>query len=298
MNQMQEYHVETLYVDIFYGDKMPKILFVLSFILTTVFAQTDKEVKEKLEKMKSELGDTYKYSTHEKYFCVATDCGDKDLKRCLGTISNVRSSLLKFFVEKEPDKPLMVYLFKDEDSYNAYCKDVLGHEPTTPYGFFLPSSRKLVMNIGTGTGTLAHELVHPFLETDFPGVPAWFNEGFASLHEQSSFDENGECKGLVNWRLPGLQDALKKSKCPKLEDVMNDDADAFYQKNSGVKYALSRYFCFYLQEKGKLEDFYKEYRDGFKKDKSGKKALEKVMDQELEDVERDLHAWSLKLKYR
>ena len=40
------------------------------------------------------------------------------------------------------------------------------------------------MNIGPGPGTLSHELVHPYMEANFPNVPAWFNEGLASLYEQ------------------------------------------------------------------------------------------------------------------
>ena len=32
---------------------------------------------------------------------------------------------------------------------------------------------------------LVHEMVHPFMDADFPACPAWFNEGLASLYEQS-----------------------------------------------------------------------------------------------------------------
>ena len=37
------------------------------------------------------------------------------------------------------------------------------------------------MNIGTGGGTLVHELTHSLIAFDFPHVPDWFNEGLASL---------------------------------------------------------------------------------------------------------------------
>ena len=39
------------------------------------------------------------------------------------------------------------------------------------------------MNSATALGTLSHELVHPYMETNFPNVPSWFNEGLASLYE-------------------------------------------------------------------------------------------------------------------
>ena len=33
------------------------------------------------------------------------------------------------------------------------------------------------MNISTGGGTLVHEIVHPFIEANFPACPPWLNEG-------------------------------------------------------------------------------------------------------------------------
>ena len=71
------------------------------------------------------------------------------------------------------------------------------------FGFYMSGERKMVMNIATGTGTLAHELVHPLLAEDFPNVSSWFNEGFASLYEQSG-SRGSRMMGFVNWRLPGL----------------------------------------------------------------------------------------------
>jgi len=45
-----------------------------------------------------------------------------------------------------------------------------------------------------------HEIVHPFMAANFPDCPAWFNEGLASLYEQSS-ERDGKIIGLTNWRL-------------------------------------------------------------------------------------------------
>jgi len=52
-----------------------------------------------------------------------------------------------------------------------------------------------------------HEMTHALIEFDFPKVPCWFNEGFASLFEQCS-TAGGKIRGLVNWRLPLLQRAI------------------------------------------------------------------------------------------
>ena len=63
------------------------------------------------------------------------------------------------------------------------------------------------MNIATGGGTLVHELVHPYVEADFPGAPPWLNEGLGSLFEQSD-ERDGYIVGLTNWRLPAPRTTL------------------------------------------------------------------------------------------
>ena len=72
-----------------------------------------------------------------------------------------------------------------------------------------------MLNLGTGTGTLLHELTHALADFDVPDMPDWLNEGLASLHEQCRFrnDEQGPwIEGLVNWRLDALQAVVRQSR--------------------------------------------------------------------------------------
>ena len=81
------------------------------------------------------------------------------------------------------------------------------------------------MNLSTGTGTLVHELTHALVDFDFPAVPAWFNEGLASLHEQCRFrsDRRGPwIEGLVNWRLPALKRTAASGHLRSLETLLAD----------------------------------------------------------------------------
>ncbi len=146
-----------------------------------------------------------------------------------------------------------------------------------------------------GSGGTEHELVHPLLEEDFPDVPAWFNEGFASLLEQSAYDEDDSMRGLVNWRLPGLQRMLKKTKRPVLKRVMRSTSKEFYGDPAG--YGVARYLCLYLQEKGKLKKFYPAFRDGFDKDPSGITQMEKVLGMSLKKIEPRWRAWVKRLRW-
>ena len=59
------------------------------------------------------------------------------------------------------------------------------------------------MNVGTGGGTMRHELIHPLIAADFPEVLAWFNEGFASVFEGAYHARGGVMRGMINWRFLG-----------------------------------------------------------------------------------------------
>ncbi len=115
------------------------------------------------------------------------------------------------------------------------------------------------MNIATGGGTLVHEIVHPFMEANFPACPAWFNEGLGSLYEQCR-DEDGHIHGSTNWRLAGLQRAIKEDRDLPFKTFCRLNTRQFYDDEQGVHYAQARYLCYYLQEQNKLRRFYQQFR--------------------------------------
>ena len=117
----------------------------------------------------------------------------------------------------EPPRDIVeVWLFGDARSYRRHALAIFGDRPDTPYGYFTPEHQALVMNIATGGGTLVHELVHPYIDNDFPRCPSWLDEGLASLFEQCQ-DHGGHIWGLTNWRLPGLQEAIAAGRWDHLE---------------------------------------------------------------------------------
>jgi hypothetical protein len=132
-----------------------------------------------------------------------------------------------------------------------------------------------------------HEIVHPFIEANFPACPSWLNEGLGSLYEQCG-EASGHIRGFTNWRLPGLQRAIRDGKVRSFKELMEMDARAFYNDDSGVNYAQSRYLCYYLQEKNLLVKFYKEFLAKQAEDPSGFKSLQKVLG------ETDMEAFKLR----
>jgi hypothetical protein len=180
--------------------------------------------------------------------------------------------LKKIYFAKDPDTIIAIWLLKDSASYETCCRTVFNMEPGTPFGFYLARANALVMNISTGGGTLVHEIVHPFMSSNFPGCPAWFNEGLGSLYEQSSL-RNDTIIGLTNWRLAGLQSALMEKSVPSLKTLLSTTENEFYIEDLGTNYAHARYLCYYLQERGLLVPFYHAFVKNAKEDPTGYKTL-------------------------
>lgn len=188
------------------------------------------------------------------------------------TVAWAKSLLAKDFFERAPRTILDVWLYPDRESYGRGVAALTGDVPDTPYGFYSPANHGLFMNIATGGGTLVHELVHPYVEADFPEAPPWINEGLGSLFEQSG-ERDGHIVGYTNWRLEGLQKAIRRHGVPALEALSHMSSSEFYGEGEGTNYAAARYLLYYLQEHGLLRAFYRAARDGAARDPSGYRAL-------------------------
>ncbi|HEV2766018.1 MAG TPA: hypothetical protein VGV38_23740 [Pyrinomonadaceae bacterium] len=184
--------------------------------------------------------------------------------------------LKRDFFEQDPARILDIWLFKDETSYRKHARQLFGATPDTPYGYYSRADRALVMNISTGGGTLVHEIVHPFVEADFPACPAWLNEGLGSLYEQCG-EADGRIRGFTNWRLPGLQRAVRARMVLSFKALTATSSSAFYGDSRGTNYAQARYLCYYLQERDLLARFYREFRARHAEDPTGYKVLQEVL---------------------
>lgn len=197
-------------------------------------------------------------------------------QRATDTVKWAVDRLKQDFFTKDPVGILEIWLFKDEASYRRNARLMFGDEPTTPYGYYSSANKALVMNISTGGGTLVHEIVHPFIEANFPAAPSWLNEGLGSLYEQCG-EVDGHIHGYTNWRLPGLQQSIRNKQLPSFKTLMELNSRAFYNDDRGTNYAQSRYLCYYLQQRGLLVKFYYEFVTHQTEDPSGFKSLQKIL---------------------
>ena len=250
-----------------------------------------------LDEWKDRLAEEHLHSLAAPPFVIA---GDGSLGRLAryrdGTVLAAARALKATYCEKEPEQPVLILLFEDANEYERLSKKWFDDEDVPHFGYYRHADHVMVMNVATGTGTLVHELTHALIAPDFPGVPSWFNEGLASLYEQSSI-QGDRIEGLVNWRLPHLQKAIRAGKLRSIPELM---ADPHFYRNDlvGLNYAQARYLMLYLQEKRLLRTYYRAFRDHAKEDPTGVKCLEAVIaPQSLKTFEKQWRTWASGLRY-
>ncbi|MBS2014090.1 MAG: hypothetical protein JST00_14465 [Deltaproteobacteria bacterium] len=199
------------------------------------------------------------------------------------SVSLMKSSMAAYMNQrfaKKPERAISVYLFAEAQSYERFCKQKYEAPCIAHYGFYQPSDRYMVMNAGLGLGTLTHEIVHPLVESDFPGAPTWINEGIASLFEAPMITKPGEIHGAKNWRHPRLKRAMTSAAekdHARLDTLFGMADTTFRGDGEDLHYALARYVCQWLDERGKLWAFYQRWRDTAATDPTGAKAFEEVV---------------------
>jgi hypothetical protein len=235
-------------------------------------------------------------------FVVAGDESPESVRTwAVNTVKWSVNVLKEEYFERDPEETIDIWLFKDKASYEKYTLQLFQEKPTTPFGYYSHAHHALIMNIATGGGTLVHEIVHPFIQANFPSCPAWFNEGLASLYEQCS-ERNGRIKGLTNWRLADLQKTIREGRILTFKSLTAMSDKAFYGDGSNSSYshcyAQARYLCYYLQEQSLLKKYYREFAANAKKDPTGYESLKKVLEEkDMDAFQKKWEQFVLKLSF-
>ena len=202
-------------------------------------------------------------------------------RRAEQTVKSTVRLLKQDYFSRDPVETIDIWLFRDKESYTNHAWTLFRDTPDTPFGYYSAAHDALVMNIATGGGTLVHEIVHPFIHANFPRCPAWFNEGLASLLR------GFHGKGRPHSRLgqlalhgsgKGYQGAENDFVQRKLTGTTDDE---FYGRVNGASYnqyyAQARYLCYYLQERGLLVKYYRDFVANVKTDPTGYATLKAVL---------------------
>ncbi|MDA1232596.1 MAG: hypothetical protein O2856_17640 [Planctomycetota bacterium] len=238
---------------------------------------TDADYAQHILKLKQRLpGKDFHIVLEKPFVVIGDDAAETVQGHSTNTVQWAVRRLKQDYFTKDPIHIVDIWLFKGKDSYEQNCVTLFGSKPGTPYGYYSSANKALVMNISTGGGTLVHEIVHPFIEANFPDCPSWFNEGLASLYEQCR-DDGGHIRGNTNWRLNGLKEAIANKRVPLFKTLCSTTRHEFYEEDPGTNYSQARYLCYYLQEQGLLTQFYHEFRINAATDPTGYQTLQSVL---------------------
>jgi hypothetical protein len=231
-------------------------------------------------------------------FVIAGDCRADELGRYhQQIISPTARALAVQYFDAHPNWPITVVLCSSDESYKE-CNQSLGERERSDYaGIYSRHEHRVIVNMGTGEGTLAHEMTHALAHADFPTLPEWLDEGLASLYEECEFSDDGlRLLGSENWRGAVLLNALRAGKLRSIADLASQ---RFAEGDPSTDYAQARYFCLYLQQRGLLEPFYRKTRARAKEDLSGLQSLCDLMEtDQIEAIDRDFQKWFGSLRSR
>jgi len=258
---------------------------------------TDQEYQDRYTTLKTSLSTEFSVIIQKPFIVVGDEDPATVKRRAEKTVKWAVDMLKQDYFTEDPVDIITIWLFKDKDSYYTHTREIFNDEPTTPFGYYLEKNKALLMNISTGGGTLVHEIVHPFVSANFPGCPPWFNEGLGSLYEQCG-EKDGHIYAYTNWRLKGLQEAIKGDKVPPFKDLMSLNAHQFYTQDKGTNYGQARYLCYYLQEKNLLITYYHQFQKNSFLDPTGYETLKKVLNiDDMEIFKDDWEAFVLTLTF-
>ncbi|MFP4057997.1 MAG: hypothetical protein ACLF0G_14105 [Candidatus Brocadiia bacterium] len=259
--------------------------------------ELESRLARQLRRMRAELDESF-IVEREGVFLVAGNLSRRDFEAFRRhTILASAQALWRGYFEKKPDYPIRIYLFRDAESYRHWAKELFGDTGVSHFGYYKPDRQALVMNIGTGGGTLVHELTHALMTPDFPRAPTWFDEALASLHEQCRI-RHDTIEGLVNWRLPALQRAVREDRLVPLAELVATTTAQFRGEREALHYAEARYLALYLQKQGLLRRFYREFRAAVGDDPTGARTLAAVTGKPLAELQREWVAWVATLRWR
>ena len=258
---------------------------------------TNADFAQHVMKLKAKLPKGFSFVIQPPFVVIGDESPARVRLRAEQTVKWFSNHVHKLYFAKAPLKIYDIWLFKDKASYRKYTKQIFNDNPDTPYGYCSDAHGALIMNIATGGGTLCHEIVHAYMDSNFPKCPSWFNEGLASLYEQCGA-RKGQLVGFTNWRLAGLQKEIRAGTLPSFKELLSTTSWQFYHMTKGNNYAQARYLCYYLQEKNLLTKYYREFTKNVKQDANGYETLKKILNEkDMADFQKRWEQWVLKLRF-
>lgn len=154
--------------------------------------------------------------------------------------------------------PIDVCLFESTNEYQDFLHRALGadnHEG--PLGVYWRYRRVVIANLSTPLGNLRHELAHALIADAFGHLPAWLDEGLASLYNEAIWKKGRYIFGQTH-RLWQLRKVKSNGRLPDFATLAASGEREVYGENYYVYYSMGRFISLYIDKKGRLGEFVQE----------------------------------------
>lgn len=207
-----------------------------------------------------------------------------------------------------PDKIFTVYMMPNNTELRKIANAIHGIEiPKENYGYSTLSDLSLAgISNFIRIGTLKHELFHLMVRADIGDVPAWLDEGIATLYEESQWKNDKLVGNKKFWRQQTLIDAYSESqlvtKIPDLERLINESWQEFEGGENGdicktsINYAFSKHLILFLEQKQLLVPMLEAFKNRRPEDENGimpsnSEIVEEVLKTSIYEIEKEFNEW-------
>src|SRR5436190_14929706 len=160
-----------------------------------LFAVGDK--KNAVVKIKTIVNNNYRIDTSGRYVFVTLKNFPLDsVSYAAARLEEAYRLFVSYYSLRPPDKVLTVYIVRDQQALRQTAQLVHGIQlPDPNIGYSILADLSLLgLGDAKHLGTLYHELFHLIVRTDLGDIPAFLDEGLASLYSVSKW-ENGKLVG-------------------------------------------------------------------------------------------------------
>lgn len=264
--------------------------------------------------MRELMGDGYAYVEKDELLIVS-DLDDKTLHPLVSLDFLVYMHVLKrdFFDKriavntKNPQPILTVFLFKNRESYVqglrkigiAVAAEDEMNQGAVRNGYYYGGRERnyIVANYRDdyelGIATYAHELTHALVKKEFPNVPAWMNEGMATMFGHSRV-VNSQLRYIENPSLDRVESALQKGELLPLDELFRLSGKEYSQRRGSTRYYdASEQFCRFLHSRNQLRLLYHNLRENTGKRETNEEIVRRITGLDLDSLQEAWHDWLL-----
>lgn len=242
------------------------------------------------ERYLERLGDGYHATIDHKNHLVYVCALDEPLRRRVRRMLAAQLEAHRRTLFPHPFRRNVVVVLPTAGDYERLAgrAEALGH--------YNPRERCLVTM--TLSSVLLHEFTHAVHHNDQlrsgQKHALWLVEAIATLYQYAEV-QDGRLVPQTGAGLMEVQAALRGGGEIPLAALVRMEQPEFTEK-AELSYPQVRWLAMYLQRHGKLETFYRAYKDTYRQDATGAAALEKVLARPLAAIHNDWREWVLQQK--